>query len=112
MIRIMQFAGIIFSIIMLIISSLLFFKRKISSFNYILWNFVWFFLIVGIIIFDEIKAFVETVLQVQIFDLFSIIFFGFLLVNVYLMNKDIKRNKEKIEEIVEKIAYRDYDSNK
>lgn len=107
MIQIAHLIGIVFGLIMLMFTYHLYKRGKFSFNAFIIWTIIWLGLIMGILSFEQIKYFSETLIEIEVMDFFLYSSVLVLFTLVFLMYNTIRSNQKKIEKIVESIALRD-----
>lgn len=107
MIRVAHLLGIIFGLVMILLTYRLYTRKKFSFNVFLIWTIIWLGLIVGILSFEQIKYFSENLIKIEVMDFFLYSSVMVLFTLVFLVYGATRSNQRKIERIVESIALRD-----
>lgn len=107
MIRETHVIAISFAIFMILVTLLLYSRKKISIQATIAWCFVWSGLILGSLLFESFRYIANDVLDVEIFDLFVILSVVLIFVMIFSLNNKVSALQKSVEETISEVALRD-----
>lgn len=110
MIHIAHVIGELFGLIMLILTFILYKKRKFTFDTFLLWAVVWSGIIIGILSFKQVTYIAEVLIKIEVMDFFLYFSILILFVMVFLVYNVVRLNQKKIERMVENIALRERDT--
>lgn len=112
MIRIAHLIGVLFGLIMLILTFILYKRRKFAFDTFLLWAVIWSGIIIGILSFKQVTYLAEVLIKIEVMDFFLYFSILVLFVMVFLVYNIVRLNQKKIERMVENIALRERDIKK
>lgn len=104
--RTLHIVGILFGIMMLMLSIFFYRKGKLDYNSFVFWLIVWVGFIAGILSFERLRSFTER-MSVRPFDFFVLLAVLFILLVLFLQNKAIKESQKSISDIVSEVAVRE-----
>ena len=112
MIPIAHLIGVLFGVIMLILTFILYKRRKFTFDTFLLWAVVWSGIIIGILSFEQVTYIAEVLIKIEVMDFFLYFSILVLFVMVFLVYNIVRSNQKKIERMVENIALRERNTKK
>ncbi len=104
--RTLHLVGILFGILMLLLSFIFYRKGKLNYNTFIFWLIVWIGFILGILSFEKLRAFTER-MNVRPFDFFVLLALLFILLVLFLQQKDVKETQQKMAQVVAEVAIKE-----